>query len=696
MRQTGLKRWGVRIVCVLVLAGSSAVALPAGAASPAASPTAPTVSLTLPPNHILHGGETFTATATATRDQRNIVSVDFQYSPAGANTWTTFDCWSTAPDPTCTAQRVGNTYTGLFNSPPSTNGVYDFRAEATDNTGESAPSAIAPNLIVAVNAAGIDVANPGSPLSGTVTLTADTEPIASPPGSMTFEICPAAAHCPANGNWQSLATVVPDADGNGGFKATTTLNTKDAAALGGGDGTYDISVSATPDEFGDPFVGGLVSHVVVDNTSPTVTLDRPAASLSGVANLSASAQDAGSGVAAVRFEVAPAGTANWTTVGVASGPTYSASFDTRQFDDGSYDVRAEATDSAGNTAASAPVPGVAISNPGAQRFGGLTITNFVAPATNIKLLGELPGSQHETWAIGQSNGELVVLKYTDDSGWQIVDDHLFQLPSGVQVTYAGAMASSGEAWIALRAGQGQSVQFAMWHRLPDGQFQSDQNALTAPLEQFIGRGTLSMRLHQNAGGVFGLLLTSAPPTTTFQNGPIQGSVSLGYGALIDGSWTVQGTSLPQDYTPSPGENGLTQQAVDVTGPGQGWAVFQQTGSGGNALVLARFDQSGWTFRPQTGLDAFDLTGPFAAGSQQSVATGGNVQVTPQALSAGSSGVWVSANVSSGGSTGQIVARVDGTSATGGQCVVHRSRAAKLGLHEHAGPGSPGRRAGYFL
>jgi hypothetical protein len=270
--------------------------------------------------------------------------------------------------------------------------------------------------------------------------------------------------------------------------------------------------------------------------------------------------------------------------------------------------------------------------------------------------------------------KLVVLKYTDDSGWQIVDDHLYPLPSGVSVTYAGAMTSSGEAWIALRAGQGGSAQFAIWHRAPGGEFQSDQGALIPALRQFMGGGVLSMRLHQNATGVYGLLLTSAPPTTSFQNGSIQGSASLGYAQLVNDSqscggqppcWTVQGTSLPLDYTPAAGENGLLQQTADVTGPGQGWAVFEQTGSGGNALVLARFDQSGWTFLPRTGLDVFDLTGPFAAGSQQSVAAGGIAQVTPGALSADSSGVWVSADVNAGATRGQVVARYD---ATNGQIV----------------------------
>ena len=311
-------------------------------------------------------------------------------------------------------------------------------------------------------------------------------------------------------------------------------------------------------------------------------------------------------------------------------------------------------DSAGNTAASASAPGVAISNPGAQRFGGLTITSYVAPASNIKLLGELPGGQHETWAISQTpqgDGQLALLKYTDSTSWQIVDvlrkadGTAYQLPGGSALTVAGAMSSSGEAWIALRRGQGQSAAEAVFHRVPGGQFLLDQGATDA-LKPLIGGGALSIRLGQSAGTAYGLLVTSSPPTNTQTGIP----ASLGYGVLVNGSWTVKGTSLPPGYTSPPGTIGLIQQAVDVTGPGEGWAAFAQTGSGGNSLVLARFDQNGWSFRPRTGLDAFDLTGAFAAGSQQSVAAGNVVQVTPGALRADGTGVWVSARSVPGAAT----------------------------------------------
>jgi hypothetical protein len=580
------------------------------------------------------------------------------------------------------------------------NGVYDFRAKATDNIGEISYSAVASDVIVANGANGataVFVASPGSPLSGTVSLTASPEVGGATPDHITFEYCPSSADCPANPTrWKTLATVVPRQDSNGNQTATTTLDTRTV----GGDGSYDIGVTAedrTSNPPGDVFQGGAVSNLVVDNTPPTVTLDSPGGSLSGVANQTASAQDAGTGVAAVKFEVSPSGSGNWKTVGVVARQPYSVSFDARQFSDGAYDLRAEAIDGARNSAVSATVSGVTISNPGATHFGGLTITSYVAPASNMRLLGELPGSQHETWAIGvtdappptvngtplpytaQGNGQLVLLNYTDATGWQIIDvlrDHdgsAYRLLGGVAPQFAGAMSSSGEAWIALRQGQGPSSQEAVFHRAPGGRFQLDPGA-TANLKPLLANGDLTMRLGQTADGtVYGLLESSAPPTTfkpgvPSTNGPIQVAASLAYGQLINGSWTLQGcgrplcsagsplSPLPAGYTAPAGGSSVELISADVTGPGQGWGALVQTRTGGSSLVLGKFDQGTWTFLPSTGFDPFDSTGPFAAGSQESVAAGDTLGVSQLELRADSDGVWLGANV--GGAGHAVVARYD--------------------------------------
>jgi Transglycosylase SLT domain len=636
-----------------------------GLATPNAGPAAPTVSLTPPTDRPLRGSETFTANATAASGQA-ITSVAFQYSPAGANAWTTFGTVTFSPYTFAldtTTLRNGN----------NTNGVYDFRAVATDTAGATAASAVAGGLIVANNASSISLDNPGSPLRGNVDLTARSEEGNLPPDTVTFQDCPTTADCPANpAQWKTLKASVgpllasdgtPQLDDNFRQMYRFTLDTSTLP-----DGSYDFGVTGQ-DALLDAFQGGSSSRLLVDNTPPSATLSNLGGSLGGVATLTASAQDAGSGVAAVKFEVAIAGTGNWTTVAVASRPPYSAGFDTRQFSDGGYDVRAEAFDVAGNSAASG-VAGVTIANPGHQPFGGFTLTNYAAPATNIKLLGELPGDQHETWAIGQTNapppvvdgaplpyiaqghGQLVVLRYTDATGWRIVDvlrnGDGSAYPLTGSGTASGAMSSSGEAWIALSNGS----QSAMFHRAPGGRFQLDP-AATATVKPLLS-GQPTVRLGTTGGGkVYGLLVSTSIPAVTqpvpTSSGPASVQTFLQYGQLVDGVWTVKGASVPPTWTAPAGIASLILRAADVTGPGTGWAgIDEQTFAGGrqtHSLILARFDQNGWTFLPDTGLDALDSSGQFALGSQQSAAAAvGSVDVQPVALRADSGGVWLSATV----------------------------------------------------
>ena len=88
--------------------------------------TAPTVSFVSgATNGIVRG--TISPTATASDTPSTVANVAFQYSPTGANTWTTFTTDSVASG--------GNTYNGSLNSTLVADGVYDMRALATDNAG---------------------------------------------------------------------------------------------------------------------------------------------------------------------------------------------------------------------------------------------------------------------------------------------------------------------------------------------------------------------------------------------------------------------------------------------------------------------------------------------------------------------------------------------------------------------------------
>src|ERR687891_1850085 len=98
--------------------------------------------------------------------------------------------------------------------------------------------------------------------------------------------------------------------------------------------------------------GRVVGHQValdVDDVPPTVSQSDPGSPLAGTVPLGGTANDQDSAVAEVQFQRSPAGAGTWTNVGSADTTSpYSVSFVTTAVTDGLYDVRAVATDVAGN------------------------------------------------------------------------------------------------------------------------------------------------------------------------------------------------------------------------------------------------------------------------------------------------------------------------------------------------------------
>lgn len=91
-----------------------------------------------------------------------------------------------------------------------------------------------------------------------------------------------------------------------------------------------------------------------DWTAPTVTLRAPGETVQGVVALVAAASDAVSGVRNVVTQYA-ASNGSWVTVCTATTSPYTCSWDTRALADGTYPLRAVATDVDGNTTTSATV-----------------------------------------------------------------------------------------------------------------------------------------------------------------------------------------------------------------------------------------------------------------------------------------------------------------------------------------------------
>ena len=358
-------------------------------------------------------------TATAASD-RGITSVVFSSAPAGTSTWTVA-CTKTVPPYTCT-----------FDTTTVSDGLRDVRAVATDSAGYSRTDTVL-NRRVDNTAPIATTTDPGSPLTGTVTVAGSAADGGSGPGERVARVPldtrrvdeplhprrPQPISCAwnttslADGLWD-LRTVATDVAGNQTIsapvfnrrvdntaptvsltdpgtplKGTVTLasTTGDGAGsgvssvryeykLGAGawttactgattpfscalntgsvaDGLYDFRAIAT-DGVAKVTTSAAVTARRIDNAAPTVaTLGAVATPIQGTVALTGTATDPGSGVASLRFQYAPAGTSTWTDICTATLTPYTCSFDTTVPADALYDLRTLATDSAGNTTASA-------------------------------------------------------------------------------------------------------------------------------------------------------------------------------------------------------------------------------------------------------------------------------------------------------------------------------------------------------
>jgi Bacterial Ig domain/Bacterial Ig-like domain len=221
-------------------------------------------------------------------------------------------------------------YTGLAD------GSHTFRVRATDAAGNTDSSAAGFTWSVDATAPGGGLTDPGSPLRGTVSLSASP----SDPGvgvqQVAFQSSPADA-----GTWSPIDT------------DTTSPYTTSWDTTGVADGLYDLRVRVT-DNASNTFASPVVEDRLVDNTNPTAVMNDPGANLSGTVNLTSTTGDAGSGVATVTYQRSPAGAGTWTNI--------SAAWNTASVADGLYDLRVRVTDNAGNVTTSASVDGRRVDN----------------------------------------------------------------------------------------------------------------------------------------------------------------------------------------------------------------------------------------------------------------------------------------------------------------------------------------------
>jgi hypothetical protein len=283
------------------------------------------------PSGYISGTQPFAGAATDSGS--GIANVQFQYRPSSGGAWVTA-CTSTSSPYGCSSDTTA-----------LADGLYDFRALATDNAGNTMASTTFSSRRIDNTAPTVTMNDPGAYLSGTISTTAsaaDAGGVASV--AIQRRTTPAGA-------WSTICT-----DTTAPYSCsldTTTLTS----------GTnYDFQAIAT-DNAGRQTTSAAVTSRMVDNAAPTsVTLTNPGSPLSGIVALAGAATDAQSGVATVTMQYSPAGAGTWSTACVATTSPYSCSFDTTALGDAVYDFRSVAADRAGNTTASATTANIRVDN----------------------------------------------------------------------------------------------------------------------------------------------------------------------------------------------------------------------------------------------------------------------------------------------------------------------------------------------
>ena len=303
--------------------------------------TAPVSTMT-DPGAFLRATVTLGATPTDTGGS-GIASATIQRSIAGANTWTDV----------CT--DFSTPYTCSLDTTTLSEGLYDFRVTSSDVAGNTHTSSIVADRRVDNTAPiGVTMADPGSPLAGSVTFSGDGSDPASGMASLKFQY-----KLSSSGTWLDACS-----DTSSPYGCSFNLATI-------ADGTYDFRSLAT-DNAGNITGSTPYTNRIVNNGGPTTAMTDPGA-MRGTVALGATATD-GNGVASVTIQRSPAGAGTWTDVCTDNVSAYSCSLDTTTLPDGQYDFRAVAVDSLGSSTTSAvvasrwidnAVPSVTMTDPGA-------------------------------------------------------------------------------------------------------------------------------------------------------------------------------------------------------------------------------------------------------------------------------------------------------------------------------------------
>ena len=282
--------------------------------------TLPTGSISAPTEGLRVNG-VVPVTAAANDVSSGVTSVEFLVRPSGAPGFTSISTDTTAP------------YQASWDSSSAAEGNAELKVVVVDAASNSLTSAVR-NVIVD-NPPAVSLDDPGANVAGLINLTASSAPDTA---QVVFERSLEGA-----GSWTAIAT-----DLTAPFAASFDTSTVT-------DDRYDFRAVAT-DAGG---FGGTspLRTARVDNTIPSVSIsDPPNGAVVGGPNvhLGSLASDLGSGVASVTFEGRPAGGGAFSVIATDNVPPYEGFWNASALS-GLHELRATATDSAGNPATSVSV-----------------------------------------------------------------------------------------------------------------------------------------------------------------------------------------------------------------------------------------------------------------------------------------------------------------------------------------------------
>jgi len=259
------------------------------------------------PGAAIHGTVKLEATAADTYGS-GVASVRIQRTLAGSGSWTDV-CAATSPPFTCTLDT-----TTLAND------YYDLRAVATDAAGFTSTDIIA-DVQIDNLAPVVSMVDPGSKLSGVVTLSAEASDADSGVASVTIQRAAS-----GSSTWTDVCTTTAS-------PYSCRFDTRTVA-----EGAYDFRAIAT-DVAGNSKASAVAQNRRVDNTVSSVSLEDPGAYLRGTVTMQANASST-AGVASVTIQRSPAGKSSWSEICRLISSPYSCPFNTTSVPDGSYDFRA--------------------------------------------------------------------------------------------------------------------------------------------------------------------------------------------------------------------------------------------------------------------------------------------------------------------------------------------------------------------